>query len=135
MYSEVMGIGAFSISEAQPSYISPAHSPAISPRLLPQQHHQLPTFTSNDSFGMIQGYPSPMNHNQYNGQQLDMFPPQGAEQFPTLNQPTNLDYNGEAMSPPEINIQLAPPSRQASFEPPKPERLDGALSPPDRSMS
>jgi hypothetical protein len=134
MYNEVMGIGNFSISESTPSYISPAHSPAISPRLLPQQHHQLPSFTSSDDFGMTTSYAPPLN--QYNNglQGMNMFPNQ-AEAFPTLNAPTNMDYNGngEAMSPPEINIQLAPPSRQASFEPAKGDGPDGALSPPDRS--
>jgi hypothetical protein len=134
MYNEVMGIGNFSISENTPSYISPAHSPAISPRLLPQQQHQLPSFTSSDDFGMTSSYAPPMN--QYNNglQGMNMFPNQ-EDTFPTLNQPTNMDYNsnGEALSPPEINIQLAPPSRQASFEPAKGDGPDGALSPPDRS--
>jgi len=40
------------------------------------------------------------------------------------------------MSPPEINIMLAPPSRQASFEPSYADSgysgSEGALSPPDR---
>jgi hypothetical protein len=136
MYNDVMPLGNFSISENSPSYISPAHSPAISPRLLPQQQHQLPAFTSTDNFGMMNSYAPPMDQygNSHHG--LPMFPNQG-EAFPTLNQQTNMDYNGngEAMSPPEINIQLAPPSRQASFEPPKPDGIDpsGALSPPDRS--
>ncbi|KAF2418790.1 hypothetical protein EJ08DRAFT_666105 [Tothia fuscella] len=135
MYEGVMGIGQFSISEPRhPSYISPAHSPHISPRLLPQQQ-QLPSFTSGDNFGMMNSYAPPMNHSQYNGQGQDFFSSQSREAFPTFNQ-GGIDYNNEAMSPPEINIQLAPPSRQASFEPPKPEGgPDGALSPPDRSRS
>jgi hypothetical protein len=41
--------------------------------------------------------------------------------------------NGDAVSLPEINIQLAPPSRQAGFGPAKEEGKDDALSPPDRS--
>jgi hypothetical protein len=132
IYNDVMGIQNFSISESTPSYISPAHSPAISPRLLPQQLHQLPSFTSNDNFGMMTSFAPSMN--QYDNGGMNMFPNQG-ETFPTLNQATNMDYNGngDAMSPPEINIQLAPPSRQASFEPPKGDGPDGALSPPDRS--
>jgi hypothetical protein len=134
VYDGVMGISQFSISDNRMNQISPGHSPHISPRLIPQQP-QLPSFTSGDNFGLMQSY-APMNHNQYNGQQLDMFPGQGQEAFPSLNHQSGIDYNGnnEAMSPPEINIQLAPPSRQASFEPPKPEGgPDGALSPPDRS--
>jgi hypothetical protein len=65
---------------------------------------------------------------------MDMLPNQD-EAFPTLNWPTNLDFNGngEAMSPPEINIQLAPPSRMASFEFLRSEELDEALNRPDKS--
>jgi hypothetical protein len=128
MYEPVMGgIGSFTISDAAQQqnaayqqHITPAHSPAPSPRLVPQQlQQQLPSFSTNN-FAL-------MDQNQYNGQPgVPMFQPQ--ESFP--------DFQGhnEAMSPPEINIQLAPPSRQASFEPAKPEESpEGALSPPDRS--
>lgn len=127
MFEPVMGgIGSFTISDgtqqqqnAYQQHMTPSHSPAPSPRLIPQQ--QLPPFSG--SFGL-------MDQNSYNnGQQgMSLFQPQ--ESFP--------DFQGhnEAMSPPEINIQLAPPSRQASFEPPKDEAvLEGALSPPDRSRS
>jgi hypothetical protein len=41
----------------------------------------------------------------------------------------------ERLSPPQINIDFAPPSRQALFEPPRPEHQIDALSPPDRSRS
>ncbi|TID13661.1 hypothetical protein E6O75_ATG01639 [Venturia nashicola] len=129
MFEPVMGgIGSFTISDGtqqqhnpyqQHMIGTPSHSPAPSPRLIPQQ--QLPPFSG--SFGL-------MDQNSYNnGQQsMPIFQPQ--ESFP--------DFQGhnEAMSPPEINIQLAPPSRQTSFEPPKPEGVvEGALSPPDRSRS
>jgi|TARA_R110002003_G_scaffold52_21_gene4537 hypothetical protein len=101
------------------SHISPGHSPHISPRLLPQQQ-VLPQFQPN-SFGLEQGM-----GNQY-GQPVMGYPNQGPEPFPTLN-----GGQADAMSPPEINIDFAPPSRQASFEPPKPEHQIDALSPPDR---
>lgn len=130
-YSEVMGIGQFSISEPQPSYISPAHSPHISPALRPQQH-ALPVFTSADNFGLSSGLGGPIGP-QFNGQQgLEMFPGRGQDPFPALNQGVG---QAVTMSPPEINIQLAPPSRQQSFEPPKPEpHMPGdTLTPPDRS--
>jgi len=59
----------------------------------------------------------------------------GAEAFPSLNQ-HGVDFGlADPMSPPEINIDFAPPSRQASFEPPKSEHQADALSPPDRSRS
>lgn len=129
-YSEVMGIGQFSISEPQPSYISPAHSPHISPALRPQQQ-ALPAFTSADNFGLSSGLGGPVGA-QFNGQQgLEMFPGQGQDPFPALNQGVG---QATTMSPPEINIQLAPPSRQQSFEPQKDTHMPGdTLTPPDRS--
>jgi len=132
VYNEVMGIGQFSISEPQPSYISPAHSPHISPALRPQQH-TLPAFTGPENFVLSTGMTGPMG-GQFNGQQLDMFPGQGQDAFPALNQGV---VQGSTMSPPEINIQLAPPTRQQSFEPPKPEpQLPGdSLTPPNRSKN
>jgi hypothetical protein len=69
-------------------------------------------------------------NNSYNGNQgLEMFPGQGQEAFPALNQV-------DPMSTPEINIQLAPPSRQASFEPAVKDEppSEGALSPPESGM-
>lgn len=123
MYNDVMAIGNFSIADVQNPYISPAHSPQPSPRMLPQQH--LPSFTSADHYGMMA---PPINSYNNGNQGLEMFPGQGQEAFPALNA-------GDAMSPPEINIQLAPPSRQTSFEPAREdEPSEGALSPPDSSM-
>jgi hypothetical protein len=127
MYQEVMGIGQFTLNDQQQTnpYISPAHSPAVSPRLLPQQ--QMPSFTSADSYGMMSGGLAPTLGSNYNGQ-LEMFPDQGQVQFPDLNP-------GDAMSPPVIRFEPAPPSRQASFEPPMDETNEGALSPPEGGMS
>jgi hypothetical protein len=129
MYEPVMGgIGSFTISDGaqqqqnayQQQHITPSHSPVPSPRLVPQQlQQQLPSFSTNN-FNL-------MDQNQYNG-------PQGIPMFQTQESFPDFQGHNEAMSPPEINIQLAPPSRQASFEPAKPEGApDGALSPPDRS--
>lgn len=108
------------------THISPGHSPAISPRLIPQQQ-SLPQFMPG-SFGIE----SSMN-NQFGQQQgMGAYQNQGTEAFPSLNDLGQAD----TMSPPEINIDFAPPSRQASFEPPKPgstaDALTDTLSPPDR---
>lgn len=108
------------------THISPGHSPAISPRLIPQQQ-SLPQFMPG-SFGLE----SNMN-NQFGQQQgMGAYQNQGTEAFPSLNDLGQAD----TMSPPEINIDFAPPSRQASFEPPKPgstaDALTDTLSPPDR---
>lgn len=128
-YQEVMGIGQFSISEPQPPYISPAHSPHLSPSLAPQQ--VMPPFTNAENFGLPPGLGVPMG-NQFNGQQgLEIFPGQGQNPFSGLNQTFG---HPATMSPPEINIQLAPPSRQQSFEPVKPDAPGpgDTLTPPDR---
>ncbi|KAF3007874.1 hypothetical protein E8E13_010916 [Curvularia kusanoi] len=111
------------------THISPGHSPAISPRLIPQQQ-SLPAFMPG-SFGLESNM-----HNQFAQQQgMGAYQNQGTEAFPSLNEFGQAD----TMSPPEINIDFAPPSRQASFEPPKPgstaDALTDTLSPPDRSRS
>jgi hypothetical protein len=120
LFSEVMQFGQFNLND---SHISPGHSPHISPRLLPQQQ-ALPQFQPGN-FGLEQG----MN-NQYGQQGMHMY--QGQEPFPTINQTGPEFGQADTMSPPEINIDFAPPSRQASFEPAKPGNSGDALSPPDR---
>lgn len=71
-------------------------------------------------------------NNQFGQQGMGVYPNSGPEPFPSLNQGIPEFGQADAMSPPEINIDFAPPSRQASFEPPKPEHQADALSPPDR---
>lgn len=128
MFQEVLGFSQFSLSD-NPSQagITPGHSPHISPRLAPQQQN-LPPFTASNHYGL-----QPVMSNQPTNQGgMDMFPGGGQEPFPALNQ----EYGAsDQMSPPEINIDFAPPSRQQSFEPPKPEGSENALSPPNRSLS
>lgn len=121
LFQEVMQIGQFTLADH-----SPAHSPHISPRLGPQQQ-SLPQFAPS-SFGL-----APNMHNQF---EVNMGAYQGQEPFPAINQGMiQVDADANTMSPPEINIDFAPPSRQASFEPAKPGTDADALSPPDRSRS
>jgi hypothetical protein len=131
-HDPVMQFGQFTLNDGS-SHISPGHSPHLSPRLIPQQQQQqqqqqqaLPQFQPG-SFGLEQG----MN-GQFAQQGMGVYPNQGAEPFPLLNQGIPEFGHADPMSPPEINIDFAPPSRQASFEPPKPEHQADALSPPDR---
>jgi transcription factor CRZ1 len=134
MYRDVVQpIEQFSISQGPNPYISPAHSPIPSPQLNPQQH-PLPAFTSADNFGLGQqgGIVAPMPTNFNGMQSIGFLPSQNQDQFPEFAQ-RDMGYQSETMSPPEINIQLAPPSRQTSFEPPKPEGVEDGLSPPERS--
>lgn len=127
MYQEVLGIGSFSLSDvhgASPrAGLSPAHSPAISPRLGPQQ---LPTLNQpsfmlgmNSDFGQQNIYGGQMQdipHIRHNGGSIDM-------------------GDGQQMVPPQINVEFAPTSRMSTFDPPKPSAFDqDALTPPDRGM-
>jgi hypothetical protein len=132
---DVMGIGTVSLSEPVPSHISPLHSPHISPRLMPVQQHHSPHFGPQDGFAqnhMMQ----PTLVNPYE-QQGNLYAGQNPEAFPSLNTPSvQVEQTGQAgaTTPPVINIQFAPPSRQTSFEPDKDKTAEGALSPPERSM-
>ncbi|TVY45000.1 C2H2 finger domain transcription factor [Lachnellula subtilissima] len=131
LYQEVLGIGSFSLSDTQAQHaaspgrgLSPAHSPAISPRLGPQQ---LPNVNQQNSFmlGMNNGFGPPQN----------MYGAQGQESFPQIQQhgAGSVDMGqAQQMVPPEINVEFAPTSRQNSFEPPKPSFDQDALTPPDR---
>lgn len=120
--NEIGQFGQFNLNDN--SHISPLHSPHISPRLVPQQQ-SLPQFVP-DSFGL-----TPNMNNQFGNQGMPMYQEQ-REPFPPLQQSGQEFGQADTMSPPEINIDFAPPSRQASFEPPKPEHQADALSPPDR---
>lgn len=124
----VIRFNQFNLNEGN-AHISPGHSPHISPRLNPQQQQSLPHFQP-DSFGLNQNMT-----NQYAQGGMGTYQNQNQEPFPSLNQPVPEFGQADAMSPPEINIDFAPPSRQASFEPPKPEHQIDALSPPDRCKS
>jgi hypothetical protein len=130
LYQQVLGIGDFSLSDNQIQHsasprrgLSPAHSPAISPRLGPQQ---LPSFGSQNNFLLgtnngLGGFGGPQG----------MYSVQTQESFPTLG---NEMGQAQQMVPPEINVEFAPASRQNSFEPPKPSLDQDALTPPDRGM-
>ncbi|KAF2872703.1 hypothetical protein BDV95DRAFT_491534 [Massariosphaeria phaeospora] len=123
LFQEVMQFGQFNLNDN--SHVSPGHSPHISPRLIPQQGLPQP----QPSFGM-----DPAMNNHFGQQPMGPYP--GQEPFPTINHNNGQEFGqADTMSPPEINIDFAPPSRQASFEPPKPEHQADALSPPDRSRS
>lgn len=135
LYNSMLpSMGQFSISDPQQSvYITPGHSPHISPALLPNQS-PLPAFSAADSFALGNGamgmtaFPNTMTSN-------NMFNPV-QESFPALHDNFGQGSPGQAdvMTPPEFKIDLAPPSRQPSFEPPKPEETSDGLHVPN-SMS
>ncbi|KAG7141962.1 C2H2 finger domain transcription factor crzA like protein [Verticillium longisporum] len=118
LFSSMQGFDSFTISDATHSSPnlqasrSPSHSPAMSPRILPQSMtdlHQQPTY------GMA-------NHSTYGGLQ-------SSEAFPTLQQHSGPEMPQMA---PAINIEFAPAARQNSFEPPKPPMDQDSLTPPER---
>jgi hypothetical protein len=125
MYQEIAGIGSFSLSDPQVQHgaspgrgLSPAHSPAISPRLGPQQ---LPNFNQQNQFilSMNNGFAPP--NSIYGAQNPEFQLPQG-------------DMGPQQMTTPQINVEFAPASRTNSFDPPKPSFDQDALTPPDRGM-
>lgn len=108
---ELHGIGGFSLSDRGRS---PSHSPAISPRILPQQitdmNQQNFTLASNGYMGSSQPYG-------------------GQEAFPSLPQ-TNDASQGYQQAP-VINIDFAPPPVRSNFQGRSSLDTD-ALTPPER---
>jgi hypothetical protein len=121
LFDGVMNMAHVSLSEASPSYISPAHSPHLSPSLLPSQNH-MTSYPSVDNYNLMQSMAPPMNH---------ILPSSArSESFPDIKQ-ENCGH-ADAMSPPEISIQFAPPSRTTSFEPNKDNADGSALTTPEK---
>ncbi|KAH0350104.1 hypothetical protein KCU81_g2585, partial [Aureobasidium melanogenum] len=136
MFPDALGLGQFSLSDTQiPPHISPGPSPAVSPRLLPQAQQALPDFNTANGFAL-----QPDMTYQAPQQNFDMYPNPSltaAEPFPQLSSSGTPNEIGMAdtMSPPEINIDFAPPSRVPSFGPPDGAGPEDALSPPERNRS
>jgi hypothetical protein len=134
-FSDGLGLGQFSLNDghsASQSFYSPAHSPHISPRLMPQQN-ELPAFTADNNFGMV---PAMSGQFIQPNDGPEMFPSYGQDSFQSCG-PTSPSDLGAAdqMSPPEISIDYAPPSRPNHVNP-RPSRNIGdgeTLSPPLRS--
>ncbi|KAK4549720.1 hypothetical protein LTR36_005021 [Oleoguttula mirabilis] len=129
-----LGLQGFSLNENQvahqQNYISPGHSPHHSPRLVPQQ--ALPTFTADNNYGLNAGMNG--HFTQQNGG-LEMFPVSSQEPFPPLNHSSPGELGAaDQMSPPEINIDYAPPTR-TPMENMRPINGEDTLSPPLRTQS
>ncbi|KZF25797.1 hypothetical protein L228DRAFT_83934 [Xylona heveae TC161] len=126
-----LGIEQFTLSDQQHG-LSPAHSPHISPHLGPS-HPSLPYQGGAFSLNEDPNFGLGLSHGPGPETSQDQI-----EAFPSFSQPqAQRNHSGDLgqadqMAPPEINIQFAAPSRQSSFEPPKPPADDNALSPPDR---
>lgn len=132
-FNNDLGLQSFTLNEQQQAQHfshSPAHSPIHSPHIMPQPQQMLPQFATPDGFGPGTNMNGVLTQPQ-NG--IDMFPGTGMEAFPQLNNDSSSPGGrADHMSPPEINIDFAPPSRQPTDNF-KQEKSEDALSPPARS--
>ena len=130
-----LGLQGFSLSEnqiTQQHFISPGHSPHHSPRVGPVSQQALPSFTPENNYGLTTSVNGQFA--QQNGG-LEMFPGVAQESFPPLNHTSPGDFGAaDQMSPPEINIDYAPTTRDP-VETERPVNADATLSPPLRSKS
>lgn len=124
LYDNALGIEQFTLSEQHQQGFSPAHSPYISPRLMPQQ--------GTDMVPSIQ-YTSASN--QFPPAPIDMYEMPGDDMMGS--HPAGDIGQASQMAPPSINVEFAPPSRSPSFGPsfgpPKPVADLDSLSPPAMS--
>ncbi|KAL8737645.1 MAG: hypothetical protein Q9181_001488 [Wetmoreana brouardii] len=130
MYNDALGIGQFSISDPQQQHpeqrISPHHSPYVSPRMSPRTGFGYP----QDQFQLSQDMP-----NTFHGRPgPEVYPNPSDASFPQFQHRMSSADIGQAdqMAPPEISVDLAPPSVPPNFEPMRPENDIDALSPPAR---
>ncbi|KAK3673840.1 DNA-binding transcription factor [Recurvomyces mirabilis] len=126
-----LGLQGFSISEGQMQqpYISPNHSGYPSPQ---PQIQQLPPFTADNHYGLAATMNGQFTQ-QANG--LDLFPNVAQDPFPALNHTSPGEGAADQMSPPEINIDYAPPTRNPMENMRAGTHADDTLSPPLRSQS
>ncbi|KAF2223270.1 hypothetical protein BDZ85DRAFT_198062 [Elsinoe ampelina] len=135
LFNELGMMNQFSLNEPglNPNdHISPVHSLHNSPRIPAQQQQPLPQFTSNDNFGL--NTDMNMQYQQHDNN-FNNFPNLGTfdpNAFPTFHTDVvSPEGQADAMSPPEINIDFAPPSRQPSFGPRARAGSSNELAPPD----
>jgi transcription factor CRZ1 len=107
-----LAIDSFTISGPQNQKFSPAHSPYISPQLMPQQGGDLgmePQYLSAQPAG-----------GQIPSVAADMYDNSGESQMVTIQTPASTAEMGHAsqmVPPPSINVELAPPSKNQPFVP------------------
>lgn len=120
---ELHGIGSFSLSDRGRS---PSHSPAISPRILPQQ--QMPDISQQQGFTLgSNGFVSAPGQN-YGLQAPEAFP-----NLPHTSSPGEAPQGMSQLAAPTINIDYAPPPARPTFEGRSSIDTD-ALTPPERGI-
>ncbi|GAM82960.1 hypothetical protein ANO11243_009460 [Dothideomycetidae sp. 11243] len=132
--NDTFGLTRFTLSDSNMGshdHLSPVPSLQNSPRI-PMDQQPLPAFTANDNFGLSpdMAYQQSANGNFNAFQGMQMF---DQNSFRTIDITKTASHEGmaDAMSPPEINIDFAPPSRQPSFGPRSRAASANALIPPD----
>lgn len=138
LYDNAFGIEAFSLSDhgqhqhqqQQQQGFSPAHSPYISPRLVPQQPQSNTDLGPDNSFILTQ------HVNNQLAPPPDIYTTKTEQSpFPSFQPQISGDMGQAAqMTPPSINVELAPPSKNTTYAP-KLEADADALSPPMNSKS
>ena len=122
-YLDALGIEQFSLTDGQQNHqrISPAHSPFVSPRMSP--HAGLGFNQDNFILGQ---------NNFGSGPGPEIYTSQAEDQYNHPRLGSGDMGQAASMAPPEINVELAPPSRQPNFDSQRPEHDLDALQPPDR---
>ncbi|KAL9605016.1 MAG: hypothetical protein Q9219_000204 [cf. Caloplaca sp. 3 TL-2023] len=130
MYHDALGIGQFSLSDSKQQHqerkFSLGHSPYVSPRMSPHPGFAAPP----DQFQLSQDVQNNFNRRQ----RPDLYANPSEPSFPPFQHRMSSGDMGQAaqMTPPEISVDLAPPSVPSNFEPLRPENDLDALSPPAR---
>jgi len=124
LYENALGIESFSLSEHHQQGLSPAHSPYLSPQVMSQQ--------GSDVGSDAPYIPNQQSNTEFPTSSADMYVNSGEGQVLNMQQGSSSGEMGQAsqMAPPSINVELAPPSRNPSFEPSKPVLDMDSLSPP-----
>lgn len=127
LYQDGLGIETFNLSEPNVQNRSPGHSPFVSPRMSPQRGLSI----SHDTHFV----PLVETQNNYNGMpaptQTEAFP-----QFPPEQRLGSNDYGqADQYDVPQINVEVAPSTRQPNMEPARFSNDLDTLSPPERGKS
>jgi hypothetical protein len=134
MFQDVLAISHVSLSDRPNAFTTPSHSPRISPQLMPSASPQ--AYPPLENYDVVASM-TPQMPNMFD--ESNMYNHERPPPFDAQNMLRSQPAQSEVMTPPEINIQLAPPSRQASFEPQKDDFQDGfqaqGLTPPERGKS
>ncbi|RAK98398.1 putative C2H2 transcription factor Crz1 [Aspergillus ibericus CBS 121593] len=122
LYDNALGIESFTLSDGHQQHqqpgISPAHSPYISPQLMPQHGAEMiPNVPYISPPAVNMPYPTPPT---------DLYGEMVAQGNPGLGDMGQASQ----MAPPSINVEFAPPSKNLNLPQAKPAADLDSLSPP-----